>query len=414
MRRFVLPESHWRWPVEVRHSHGVRAGPLIFVGGQGALDADGRVLAPGDLAAQLEVAVTNLATVLSELGAELDDLVELTAFYAPDGALSEGRVLALLRRALGPAPMPAVALVPVPYLPLAGLRLLLEGVAMRGADGARIARRYAAPKGLWAGPPEAPFPHAVSCSEMIFVGAQTAADAAGRIAAPGDIVAQSERVMENIGRILAEFGAGLEDAVRFKIFYRGTGRTEDWEVAARVRARYFAEPGPCATGIPVPGFDPPELAIKMWVWAMRGEDGARLPRRHVWPEGHWDWTFHLPYKHGLQCRGLVFIGGQVPIDSRGLAIAPRDNLAQTHIAMGYLARVLQGFGLPLDAVVKINGFYADREGPEALSRNLAVRQQFFRSPGPVTTETALPYLALDDMNVEIEAIAAVDDGAAQD
>jgi hypothetical protein len=32
----------------------------------------------------------------------------------------------------------------------------------------------------------------------------------------------------------------------------GSGTDEDWELAARVRARYFQEPGPAATGIPVP------------------------------------------------------------------------------------------------------------------------------------------------------------------
>lgn len=412
MRRYAGSKDRWRWPIEARYSHGVRCGALIFAGGQGDLDARGRVRHVGDLEAQVEAAVGNLASVLSELGGELDDLVELVAFYVARPGVREAQLLSTLRRALGPRPMPAVAAIPVPYLALPGMCVLIEGVAMRGPDGAKLSRRHAAPAGHWPWPEGAAFAQGVRCGEMILVSAQAALDASGAVEAPGDIVKQSERVMENLGAVLAEFGATLNDAVRFRIFYRGTGRTEDWEVAARVRARYFEEPGPCATGIPVPRFDPPELAIKMWLWAMRGEDGSRLPRAHVWPEGHWDWTFHLPYKHGLKCRDLIFVGGQVPIDSRGAALAARDNVAQTHIAMGYLSRVLQAFGLPLDAVVKLNGFYADEGSAPALTRNLAVRQQFFRAPGPVTTELALPFLALDDMNVEIEAIAAADGGAA--
>jgi len=45
------------------------------------------------------------------------------------------------------------------------------------------------------------------------------------------------------------------------------------------------------------------------VIAMRGLDAARLPRRTAWPSGHWDWPVHLPYRHGLICGDLVFLGG---------------------------------------------------------------------------------------------------------
>jgi len=49
-------------------------------------------------------------------------------------------------------------------------------------------------------------------------------------------------------------------------------------------------------------------------------DGRRLPRRHVWPQGHWDWPIHLPFKHGLKCGDLIFVGGQVSLDGRGAVI----------------------------------------------------------------------------------------------
>ena len=58
--------------------------------------------------------------------------------------------------------------------------------------------------------------------------------------------------MERLQGILGELGADFGDVVKFNIFYVGTGTAEDWAVAARVRARYFEEPGPAATGIPVP------------------------------------------------------------------------------------------------------------------------------------------------------------------
>jgi enamine deaminase RidA (YjgF/YER057c/UK114 family) len=406
MRVTASTRGHPRWPVEGRYSPGVKAGELIFVGGQADLDAAGRVGHPGDLEAQTAAAIANIAAVLAELGADLEDLVNLVAFYESDGARDEWDFLRLLRRALGPGPRPVVSAIPVPYLPVPGAMVEIEAVAMRASDGRRLARVEAAPAGHWRWPAGIDFPQGLRAGTMIFVGAQMALAGEGSVLDPGDIVGQSERVMDNVAAVLGEFGATLDDAVRFKIFYRGTGATEDWEIAARVRARYFTEPGPCATGIPVPGFFPDGLAIKMWVWAMLGSDGGHLAREHAWPEGSWDWTFHLPYKHGLKCGDLVFVGGQVPLDQAGRALAVGDVVAQTHIAMGYLSRVMGAFGLTLDHIVKINGFYADAGGADAMARNLGVRSSFFKAPGPTTSETALPYLALDDMAVEIEVVAS--------
>jgi enamine deaminase RidA (YjgF/YER057c/UK114 family) len=46
------------------------AGPLAFISGQLALDADGAVVGPGDLAAQTRQALANLHAILRELGAD--------------------------------------------------------------------------------------------------------------------------------------------------------------------------------------------------------------------------------------------------------------------------------------------------------------------------------------------------------
>ena len=103
------------------------------------------------------------------------------------------------------------------------------------------------------------------------------------------------------------------------------------------------------------GGDTPEtLARRLWpegamvlndVIAMRGLDGARLPRRTAWPSGHWDWPVHLPYRHGLVCGDLAFLGGQVSLTPEAEVIAPGDMVAQTTHAMNYIGRVLGELGL---------------------------------------------------------------------
>jgi enamine deaminase RidA (YjgF/YER057c/UK114 family) len=65
-------------------SHGLEArGRLLFLAGQTAQDAQGRIVAPGDLVAQFRQALLNVATVIEAQGGSLRDLVKLT-FYVVD------------------------------------------------------------------------------------------------------------------------------------------------------------------------------------------------------------------------------------------------------------------------------------------------------------------------------------------
>jgi enamine deaminase RidA (YjgF/YER057c/UK114 family) len=131
-------------------------------------------------------------------------------------------------------------------------------------------KEHSWPEGHWDWPIKLPYKHGVKAGNMIFVGGQVALDERGNVLHPGDIVKQTEIAMDNIGRVLAEFGAGFDDVVKVNIFYVGTGTKEDWEVAARVRARYFKEPGPAATGIPVPTLAYEGMMTEIEVIAMVG------------------------------------------------------------------------------------------------------------------------------------------------
>ena len=138
---------------------------------------------------------------------------------------------------------------------------------------------------------------------------------------------------------------------------------------------------------------------------MLGEDGRRLPRRHAWPESLWDWHVHLPYKHGLRCEEMIFLGGQVSLDKRGQAVHPHDLSAQTHQAMVHIGTILRELGADYEDVCKLITMYAGDCGAEALHANLPIRSSYFADPGPATTGVPLPVLAYDAMMVEIDAFA---------
>lgn len=62
-------------------SGAVRAGDLVFLAGQVAIDDDGEV-AVGDIEAQATQCFRNIERELARFGATLEDLVEVTAFVA--------------------------------------------------------------------------------------------------------------------------------------------------------------------------------------------------------------------------------------------------------------------------------------------------------------------------------------------
>jgi enamine deaminase RidA (YjgF/YER057c/UK114 family) len=243
---------------------------------------------------------------------------------------------------------------------------------------------------------------------MIFTGSTRTVDKAGKVLHAGDIVKQSERAMDTINGLLGQFGADCDDAVKINIYYVGKGSSkEEWRTAAEVRARYFNEPGPAATGIPVPRLHPEGVVTEIEVMAMLGTDGKRLPRSHVWPLGHWDWPIHLPYKHGLKCGNRIFVGGQVSMDRHATILHAGELVTQTKVSMENIATVLAGFGATLDDVTKVNCFYVGHAGQDTLMKSAQTRFSYYTPPGPCSTGVPLPALAYDGMVTEIEVVAMV-------
>ncbi len=397
------PEGHWNWPVRVSHKHGVRCGEMIWIGGQVDMSPDGAVLNQGDLAVQTENVVKNIAAVLHGLECDLPDLVYLLCFYVNDGGGSEETFLELVADALPPRTKCAVNAIPVPALAYEGLEVEIEAYAMRRENGETIARTYAC--ATKAAPLPEKFCHAIHCGKMIFVSGQYPFGKNGNIHAPGDAVAQTTFEMENIRALLAQFGAGFGDVVKSNRWYAGNAGVEDFEPAALECAKYYTEPGPTATGLPLPRHANDQVAIKLSCIAMLGEDGSHLPRRHVWPDSLWDWTIHLPYKHGLKCADMVFFGGQVSLDKNGVTVNPDDISKQTHQAMEHIGTILNALGADYDDMCKVGAFYFGGCGADQLHANFPIRSSYFNEPGPATTGIPLPALAYDGMVIEIDGFA---------
>jgi enamine deaminase RidA (YjgF/YER057c/UK114 family) len=116
----------------VGFSHAAAGGGMVWIGGQTASDSQGRILHPGDVAAQFGVAIRNLGTALAAAGCRPVDLVKLTYLVTDVGAYRKARkeIGAAYREVLG-RHFPAATLLEVKGLYEPEAMVEIEGVAVR-------------------------------------------------------------------------------------------------------------------------------------------------------------------------------------------------------------------------------------------------------------------------------------------
>jgi enamine deaminase RidA (YjgF/YER057c/UK114 family) len=111
------------------YSYAVRkAGAPVFISGQVALGADGKLVGEGDATAQTEQVFRNLRSVVESCGGTLDDIVKIN-IYVTDAAYRPA-VAAARQRHFKEGQYPASTYVVVSALAVPQLLVEIEAVAM--------------------------------------------------------------------------------------------------------------------------------------------------------------------------------------------------------------------------------------------------------------------------------------------
>ena len=105
-------------------------GGLLFTAGACPLDADGRVVAPGDVAAQTERVMENLVVALAAGGCALSDVAKSTVYVASTDRDDLVAAWQVVRAAFGDHDAPST-LLGVAALGYAGQLVEVEAVAVR-------------------------------------------------------------------------------------------------------------------------------------------------------------------------------------------------------------------------------------------------------------------------------------------
>jgi enamine deaminase RidA (YjgF/YER057c/UK114 family) len=80
MEKHIINPPILTRPKGFNHGILVSGGKLLFLAGQDASDAEGKIVAPSDLVAQFEQVLHNLKAVVEEAGGQMQDIVKLNIF----------------------------------------------------------------------------------------------------------------------------------------------------------------------------------------------------------------------------------------------------------------------------------------------------------------------------------------------
>ncbi|GAC1380371.1 MAG: RidA family protein [Ktedonobacteraceae bacterium] len=118
-------------------SHGIliTGGSLLFLAGQTASNAEGHIVAPGNVVAQYEQVMSNLQTVVEAAGGKMQDIVKMTIFIRDrDDYLAHLKPLGKVHQAFFGAYYPAMALFEISRFFQDEALIELEGLAVIGAS----------------------------------------------------------------------------------------------------------------------------------------------------------------------------------------------------------------------------------------------------------------------------------------
>lgn len=402
----ALPDHHG---VAGPGTQAVRAGNLIFVGGQMSLDAAGRIVG-SDITTQARNAFEALKRVLAAAGATMADVVKHNVYFqCPGDADAVARFLDELnqvRRDYFSDPGPTTTETRV-GLDREGALILVDAWAVVGEAKERLA-----PEGHWNWSQKLPFSHGWKVGDMVFVGGQRSLDQQGNVVGVGDIEIQTDHAFRNLDTMLRAAGGDRHTLMRQNTYFRffGEGRevTDYWEKMTNVRRRYMSIPSAAGAGLRITGFPQSDELIQVEGIGVLGDDKQRLQ-----PENHWDWSIpNTQFTQGWRIGKLAFIGGQISADNKAKAVG-KDMATQTRNVFQFIRSVLKEGGLDETDVAKLYIYYHApddwKQIAEATATIAAVQREFYPDPGPAVTAIRVSGFAFEDLLIEIEAMAVCRD-----
>jgi reactive intermediate/imine deaminase len=362
------------------YSQAVKANGLLFLSGQLPLDpVSGKITAGGIKEQTLQV-MRNLQAVLAKGGLNFTNVVK-TNIYLRN--MSDFEAVNLVYASYLSAEPPALAVEGTSGLP-SGAMVEIEMIAsynVKKVVGLNTPRKSTAP-----------FSPAVKTDGLLFLSGQMPIDASGGLVA-GDITAQTQLTMNNIGTILKseglDFGAVIKTNAYLKEF-------KDMAAFNKTYAQFFKKDFPtrCAleAGSPPMGAG---LVLDMIATYSGKTVVTATPGLSTNPN---------PLSPALKTGGYLIMSGQIPRDLfTGKVENGADIAAQTDQVMKSLQVTLAAAGLSFADVVKSTVFLTNIDEYGAIND---VYTRYITNDPPAQTIIGVAKMN-SNVRVEIEMIAVM-------
>ncbi len=226
----------------------------------------------------------------------------------------------------------------------------------------------------------------MTTGELIHVGGTRATDAGG------DVAAQTRRVLERIGRLLAAQGSSLERSLALTVYLRSAS---GFQAMNDVYRTFWAKEPPTRTTVVADLVEPGALVE---ISAIAGRPGGE--RSIVHPK---DWMASpSPYSYAIRSGDAVFLSGLVSRNGRDNTVVAGDVSVQTRVVLDNAGELLNAAGLGFEHVVSTRVFLPD---PSTFGRMNAAYGAYFPSRPPARA-TVAGRLAGNQYSVEISMVAS--------
>jgi enamine deaminase RidA (YjgF/YER057c/UK114 family) len=256
----------------------VTSAQEIFVRGQAGSALDGKSMTglgrrAEDAAAQADLALSNLATLLREVGADMDDVTKITV-YISDRAYRPAVYPVIGKHFRGVHPVSTGIIIPGFARPEILFEIDVQAAPKQDGTPHRRVRPYHsrnARYGTEQQPLDCDFCMAVRADRRVILRGQTGVDLNETLQGRGDAVAQARQAMDNVECLLAEAGAGLSQVAKATVFV--TDRAFLGDVSAIVLDRLEGV-APAFSALIVKGLASPELLMEVDVTAVIPDEPA--------------------------------------------------------------------------------------------------------------------------------------------
>jgi 2-iminobutanoate/2-iminopropanoate deaminase len=396
-------------PAQGAYSYGVRAGGWVFTAGMIGVDGAGKLAGgtPGrpDVEAQTRQTLQNLTTALEELGTSREKVAKVKGYITDFRHFDQYN--ATYREFLKP-PYPARA---THGKGLALKDAIIEVDAIATAAG--LPREVRSKKlADW----DVPCAQGgTQVGDVFFSSGHMSRDAKGQLFARGDMRAQTEQALENLGASLEAAGLDFSDVMMIN------ATVPDWYGFQKyndIFVKYFREPFEARATIQG-HLELEGMLIQFEAAAARGGIKRIIESdppgdRHLVVKRRED-TIYLrdlpgvlaPHSHAVQVGDLIYLCGQIGYDASGRLVGPSDIRAQTRKTMENHRLCMEALGGNVNDFVKTLVSIPDYRMIPGFNKEYA---QFFSPPYPART-TVVTGLAQERMVLEVEAIAIL--GASQ-